>query len=79
MSDLYTELNDQSTLIAKGHKARACAVCQYPIDELPATIDLGSGLEVQVHKTCKHDVMEAMAPKAETIPLDAYKVHLSNQ
>lgn len=70
MSDLYTEIYDQSTLVAKAHKGRGCVVCDYPVsDSDAATINAGGGVAVPVHKACLHEVTNALAPKAETIPV----------
>ena len=81
MSKLYFDYENLKDLdqredvtLSKAHKARACAVCQKPVDDGQAVpLNIGQGLEVLLHRECMGEIMEALTPKPETIPVSTSK------
>lgn len=69
MSELY-DVNQPKELILKAESHRACPVCDEPIqDDKAAILPIGGGIDALVHKGCMNEIMDALTPKATTIPV----------
>ncbi len=72
-SELY-DINQPKELILKAESHRACPVCDEPVNDAKfATFDLGGGLEVKLHTGCMQQVLDAVEPVAEKIPVNTSK------
>jgi hypothetical protein len=64
--------------LTKGHQQRTCVVCREPvIDHQAASINIGGGLEVLVHRACMSELTEALAPQEVRIPVKQPSVRKS--
>ena len=65
MSDMYTDITPRPG--QDNPRGRSCPICNGPL-QARGGVYLAP-IEATVCRQCSHDLLEAMAPKAETIPV----------